>query len=277
MIKNIERKSHRSHHIYSNQDNLLEDFVVTNMTKIVIAYQRIHLNSPIRRLTSKVAWLRSVEGIIKLVLSQASSCDKVLDIGCGIGHLSALLSMMGRDVIGIDLNPDKQLWMNLSKKAKCQFICADARYLPFKSEEFNVGVAYAVLEHVGSEDGECRFLTETSRILAKRGRFVMGGVPSELAFTETFWGHERKYNQKSILGLLESSMLYPIYVENEYLLPQYLPMDFLDGVWNLLAPLIVRVDKILRILPLYHSNFIISEKSSRTKINHKIGQKEVFG
>jgi len=262
--ENIEKKERVYARRCAIQNLSLEDYVVINMAKIIIAYQSIHLSLPIRRLTSKIAWLRSVKGIISLILSQTSRNVTILDVGCGIGHLSALLSMLRQDVVGIDMNPDKHLWRYLSKKTKCQFICADARYLPFKGEKFNVVVAYAVLEHLESENGERSFLGETYRVLTKEGKFVMGGVPSKLAFTETFWGHERKFTKKSIIGKLESSMLYPIYIENEYFLPQYFPIDLLNDIWNRLAFQVVKIDKYLRILPLYHSNFMIAEKSNRS-------------
>ncbi len=57
----------------------------------------------------------------------------LLDIGCGLGHLSWLASNDGRDVIGVDYN-FSQLWVARWYMAPAaRFVCADAtRTLPFE-------------------------------------------------------------------------------------------------------------------------------------------------
>lgn len=264
VAENIKKKERLYSHRCIIQNLSLEDYVVMNMAKIIIIYQNIHLSLPIRRLTSKIHWLSSIKGIISLVLSQISRNVTILDVGCGIGHLSALLSMLGQDVVGIDINSDKHMWRYLSKKNKCQFICADSRYLPLRGKKFDVVISYAVLEHLGGEKSERSYLGEISRVLTTEGKFVMGGVPSKYALTEIFGGHERKFTKESIIEKLESSSLYPTYIENEYFLPQYFPTDLLNGIWNRGAFQVVKIDKYLRNIPLYHSNFVIAEKLNRS-------------
>ena len=236
------------------------------MAKIILVYRNIHLSAPILRLTSRIHWLRSIKGIVQLVLSQISGNVTILDVGCGMGHLSALLSMLGQDVVGIDIDSDERMWKYLSKKNKCQFICADSRYLPLKGKKFDVIMSYAVLEHLGDEKSEQNYISEIDRVLKTRGKFVMGGVPNKYSLTEIFGEHhERKFTKKSIIDKLDSYGLSPIYIENEYFLPQYLPTDLLNNVWNRVAFQVVKIDKYLRNMPLYHSNFLIAEKSNRRR------------
>ena len=143
------------------------------------------------------------------------------------------MSRLGYDVVGIDVNSDKQMWKYLSKKTQCQFILADSRYLPLREKKFDIIVSYAVLEHLGGEESERSYLGEIYRVLSTKGKFVMGGVPNKYSLTEIFGAHhDRKFTKKSIIEKLETSRLYPIYIENEYFLPQYLPINLLNGIWN---------------------------------------------
>jgi ubiquinone/menaquinone biosynthesis C-methylase UbiE len=254
--------------IYSFILNDLEDYVIKNMTNIVIEYRNIHFSLPIRRVASRIHWLCSIKRLIGLILSLKPSNAKILDAGCGIGHLSALLSMLGKDVVSIDINPDKSLWRYMGKKYKIQFICADARYIPLREKTFNVVLAYAVLEHLGNQVDEQQFLSEVYRTLKKEGKIVLGGTPNKYSFTEIFGesapilgGHKRKFTKGSLISKLESSQFFTIFIENEYFLPQYLPMDLLNKVWNQLAFPLVKIDSYLRSIPFHHSFFVISEKS----------------
>jgi ubiquinone/menaquinone biosynthesis C-methylase UbiE len=259
-----EKKSSYSHRLFT-QNLSLEDYVVMNMTKIIIIYKSIYSSLPILRLNSRIHWLSSIKGIMKLVLSQISHNGTILDVGCGMGHLSALLSMSGHEVVGIDINSDNHMWKYLSKKNKCQFIRADSRYLPLVGKEFDVIMSYAVLEHLGGEKNEQSYLSEIHRVLKTEGKFVMGGVPNKYSLTEIMGEHhERKFTKESIIEKLESSSLYPIYIENEYFLPQYLPTDLLNSIWNLAAFQVVKIDKYLKNIPLYHSNFLIAVNSNHS-------------
>ena len=70
-----------------------------------------------------------------LTLLQALPPGKVLDIGCGFGHLSWQLSIEGRDVIGLDYN-FAQVWVARWWMAqRARFVCANATTtLPFASD-----------------------------------------------------------------------------------------------------------------------------------------------
>jgi SAM-dependent methyltransferase len=74
----------------------------------------------------------------------------VLDLGCGSGLYSHELSRRGaKMVVGIDLNTTSLKQINSQKTYPgTHFICADAEYLPFRKEIFDVVLSVEVLTHI---------------------------------------------------------------------------------------------------------------------------------
>ena len=70
--ENIEKKTVLNTDRFDIQNFSLEDYVVTNMVKIIDIYKNTHLSLPILRLTSKIHWLDSIKEIISLVFSHTS-------------------------------------------------------------------------------------------------------------------------------------------------------------------------------------------------------------
>ena len=62
----------------------------------------------------------------------------ILEIGCGDGHLSTILSDHFNNVVSTDLNPREEIK---------DVIVADAQYLPFTSNTFDAIFSSNVLEH----------------------------------------------------------------------------------------------------------------------------------
>lgn len=60
-------------------------------------------------------------------------CSKILDVGCGTGHLVRACKKEGYDAEGIDIET-------------CNF---EKDHLPYKDETFNLVICNAVLEHLG--------------------------------------------------------------------------------------------------------------------------------
>jgi ubiquinone/menaquinone biosynthesis C-methylase UbiE len=92
----------------------------------------------------------------------------ILDIACGYGYGTFLMSNHGCKVIGADIDADavaqaKNIWRN------CEFIHADALNLPFEDATFDAVVTFETIEHVEDEE---RFLSEMKRVLKPGGLFI---------------------------------------------------------------------------------------------------------
>ncbi len=91
--------------------------------------------------------------------------DRILEIGCGDGHLFKLLAKRTGRMFGIDINK------LLLKKINSSFLlAADAAYLPFTENSFNIVIYCHSLEHMANLD---KVLCETNRIMHADGFFII--------------------------------------------------------------------------------------------------------
>lgn len=94
----------------------------------------------------------------------------ILDMGCGAGFLSNLLSLKGHKVTGVDLSASSL--EEARKRDTTQTVSyrqANAcERLPFSDESFDVVCALDVLEHVHYPQ---KLLDEASRVLKRQGLF----------------------------------------------------------------------------------------------------------
>lgn len=102
-----------------------------------------------------------------LNLLEPKKDEKVLDLGCGTGHLTNLIASSGADVTGLDMSP------NMISDAKknyptLNFITADATNFNF-SEEFDSVFSNAVLHWIKEKEKVIKCVYNS---LKKDGRFV---------------------------------------------------------------------------------------------------------
>jgi ubiquinone/menaquinone biosynthesis C-methylase UbiE len=116
---------------------------------------------------------------------------KVLDIGCGPGNSSKLLSDVGTDTTGIDFSQNmidvaKANYPNIS------FHQADAENIPKPDNFFDVVIANYVVHHFADPE---KVFSEISRVLKPGGKFgfAVWGAPEEQstigAFFTAFGNH----------------------------------------------------------------------------------------
>jgi ubiquinone/menaquinone biosynthesis C-methylase UbiE len=93
----------------------------------------------------------------------------VLDVGCGDGFLAHLLTKQRSNVVGIDISSSKIKYAH-GMCSGADFIIADGRFLPFRSESFDVVVCSEVFEHVLNYP---LIINEIYRIIRKKGKLLI--------------------------------------------------------------------------------------------------------
>lgn len=129
------------------------------------------------RLAREGLWDNEVYAIKKFFVRKGS----VLDLGCGTGRTTFPLHLLGFKVTGLDITPmmvDSARKLARRKHARIPFIVGDACSLPFSDSSFD----YALFSNQGwtqipSKDLRAKALSETYRVLKKRGIFVLTAHP----------------------------------------------------------------------------------------------------
>jgi len=93
--------------------------------------------------------------------------ELLLDIGCGDGAFSQLLSKHVSWVLGVDKIPNPN-WRKI-KSRNIQFLVADACNLPFINECFDIAFEKDMLHHIKSHQKALKEITRVTR----RGRTVI--------------------------------------------------------------------------------------------------------
>lgn len=150
-----------------------------------------------------------------LELLDAKPGERILDIGCGTGHLTAQIAATGAHVIGVDRSAE------MIRKARAahpslQFEVADARELSF-ARPFDAIFSNATLHWITEPD---RAVAAISSALRPGGRFVaeFGGKGNIAALIEAF---HRAWKNLNLPGPFPNPWYYPSLGEYAGLLEGY--------------------------------------------------------
>jgi SAM-dependent methyltransferase len=114
---------------------------------------------------------------------------RVIDVGCGPGHVGRFLADLGLDVTGLDLSP---AMIDIAHKLNVgmRFDVGDMRHLDFRDGEVVGIVAFYSLIHIARNDVPA-VLRELHRVIARDGKLLLavhGGNGSITA--DDFLGHQ---------------------------------------------------------------------------------------
>ena len=115
---------------------------------------------------------------VERMLPDPMNANRLLDVGCGTGHWSAVFSEHGFSVTGIDILPEMIAVAAEKRIANAAFEVADAHTLPFEDGRFDVASAITTLEFV--RDAEAVVL-EMARCTRRPGGALLVGALNALA------------------------------------------------------------------------------------------------
>ena len=93
----------------------------------------------------------------------------ILDLGCGGGWLSKILSARGYHVIGIDISASLIKTATKVAPRSFGFLIGDCMNLPFNDNTFNLFIGMGVLHHLDLD----KALAESHRVLIKNGAILI--------------------------------------------------------------------------------------------------------
>lgn len=137
--------------------------------KVFTELEYEHWNSRAGAFEANVS--RLTDGSIEALLrgARVGPDKRVLDVGCGPGHMSGRAAALGARVIGSDFAP---AFLDLARRTRpdVEFVEADAQALPFADAAFDAVVANFVVLHLAQPELGMR---EFHRVLAPRGRVAV--------------------------------------------------------------------------------------------------------
>jgi len=123
---------------------------------------------------------------------------QVLEIGCGVGIVSAhLTNRYNMNVVGIDLDSEQIAIAKMYNKENdhLKFIEADSTKLSFGDQEFDMVLSIYVLHHIGNWQ---KTLEEIDRVLKQNGYFIFYDLAYSKFATRIFGPIVRSYGLYAI-------------------------------------------------------------------------------
>jgi SAM-dependent methyltransferase len=132
---------------------------------------------------------------------------KVLNVGCWTASFETQFRNDKTNITGIDISLEA---LKIAKDANphCSFVSADAFYLPFEDNSFEVVSLFMVLEHI-PKNTEPKLFKEINRVLKEGGYFIITTPHNELMgniFDVAHWlvGH-RHYKVDNLQNMLNEA------------------------------------------------------------------------
>lgn len=145
-----------------------------------------------------------------------SDGDLVLDWGCGNGHFSLFVELLGARATGYSFEPSPACLADSACFTHVRGDETDPRGLPFPPASFDCVCSVGVLEHVWETGGdEAASLREIVRVLKPGGVFLTFHLPNRLGWVEPafralgvdWYFHHRRYDAPQIRTLWHAAGL----------------------------------------------------------------------
>ncbi|MDQ5962364.1 MAG: hypothetical protein QG653_171 [Patescibacteria group bacterium] len=195
------------------------------------------------RLESKSVLSRNnlLEHLVRYEMLPGNKDHTVLDVGCGAGHGSNLLSKKYKKVYGVDISPEaigyaKNNWGS----DNIEFVVGSAMDIPFPDSTFDAISAFEVFEHLTDWR---KFLSELRRVLKPEG-VVYISTPNKTLYSP---GTEKPINPHHIFEMtipeFESAVKEFFLLKNMY--GQRTPVYNDHIIWSVVNPVLFTFKKII--------------------------------
>ena len=229
-------------------------------------------------LLNSIPFINGTKNIINVIQKKACINPNTLDIGCGTGLTSYLLSKFSHKVTGVDifeksstqfinrnLEIQQNLWNNLSRsKDNLKFKFYNGSKIPFKTGSFDLILLHAVFEHISFKKRES-LLNEIYRVLSNKGLLVIARTPDRYSLTEFLTkGHEFKFSKNQLLNIINKNNYKTIHYKKTDFFPEIGPNKCFQDIINYIYPLTDKLDILINHTPLSilsHHHFIIFQKT----------------
>lgn len=170
---------------------------------------------------SNLNWLR-YEMQVSYLSDIIPPQSKVLEVGCGLGHTTAMLAKSRPDIqiIGTDLK--YHFTWGLLEKIGCSYRECNAVDLPFEPEEFDTVISFGVIEHTYDD---ILFLKEIHKCLKPGGFNILFQIPNEYSLNElasrllSIDHHKKRYRSSEIKRLFNRCNFKITDIRLEHLIP----------------------------------------------------------
>lgn len=172
---------------------------------------------------------RYVKAVLEHHFNTSIDRIRILDWGCGKGHITYLLRKLGGHPVCCDIDKESedssfgQVTPVIDETGIHVEPLAHEYQLPFEDGSLDAVLSFGVLEHVPDD---LRSLQEIQRILHKGGLFFCLNLPYFLAWTQRLahmrgnYYHDRLYSVSSVNSLLDSCGLKKIDLWHRQLFPK---------------------------------------------------------
>lgn len=143
----------------------------------------------------------------------------VLDAACGSGYGSALLAENAGAVFGVDISQEAVDYARSHFAApNLRFSVSDCMALPFAAAQFDLVVAFEIIEHLQHAE---EFLQELDRVLKPSGLLLLS-TPNRLYYTEER-GEVNPFHQREFSFPEFEELLRPLFAHRSILFENHVP------------------------------------------------------
>ncbi|HUK84942.1 MAG TPA: class I SAM-dependent methyltransferase [Candidatus Acidoferrum sp.] len=122
---------------------------------------------------AEIADKGKIENQIRFIKKTFPKTGLILDLACGTGRHSILLSKEGYDVVGLDISSNL-LKIAKSRWSGTQLIRSDMRFLPFKTAAFSAAISMDTsFGYLPSEADDIKSLSELRETINCGGIFMI--------------------------------------------------------------------------------------------------------